>query len=112
MFAGVDGMKIIGQNPETPGAFGEYLLLDETLLQVVRSDLPSEAVCVSDAVGVGWSAARRAQVGAREVPLVIGCGAIALAVIGTLKRLGPARSWRPTSSPRAGRWRSPWALTW
>ena len=35
MFAGVDSMKIIGQNPETPGAFGEYLLLDETLMKVV-----------------------------------------------------------------------------
>src|ERR1700749_3568660 len=41
MFAG-GGMKIIGQNPETPGAFGEYLLLDETLMKVVSSDLPSE----------------------------------------------------------------------
>ena len=37
MFAG-GGMKIIGQNPETPGAFGEYLLLDETLMKVVSSD--------------------------------------------------------------------------
>jgi threonine dehydrogenase-like Zn-dependent dehydrogenase len=88
MFAGVDGMKIIGQNPETPGAFGEYLLLDETLMKVVSSDLPSEVVCISDAIGVGWSAARRAQLGAKEIPLVIGCGAIALAVIATLKRFG------------------------
>ena len=87
MFAG-GGMKIIGQNPETPGAFGEYLLLDETLMKVVSSDLPSEVVCISDAIGVGWSAARRAQVGAKEIPLVIGCGAIALAVIATLKRFG------------------------
>ena len=87
MFAG-GGMKIIGQNPETPGAFGEYLLLDETLMKVVSSDLPSEVVCISDAIGVGWSAARRAQVGAKEIALVIGCGAIALAVIATLKRFG------------------------
>ena len=59
MFAG-GGMKIIGQNPETPGGFGEFFLLDETLLKPVRSDLPSETVCVSDAVAVGWSAAKRA----------------------------------------------------
>jgi threonine dehydrogenase-like Zn-dependent dehydrogenase len=87
MFAG-GGMKIIGQNPETPGGFGEFFLLDETLLKPVRSDLPSETVCVSDAVAVGWSAAKRAQVSPKDVPLVIGCGAIALSVIATLKRLG------------------------
>lgn len=87
MFAG-GGMKIIGQNPETPGGFGEFFLLDEALLKPVRSDLPSETVCVSDAVAVGWSAAKRAQVGPKDVPLVIGCGAIALSVIATLKRLG------------------------
>lgn len=87
MFAG-GSMKIIGQNPETPGAFGEYLLLDETLLKMVRSDLPSEVVCVADAVAVGWSAAKRAQVKATDVPLVIGCGAIALSTIATFKHLG------------------------
>lgn len=87
MFAG-GGMKIIGQNPETPGAFGEYLLLDETLLKEVRSDLPSEVVCVTDAVAVGWSVAKRAQFRSTDVPLVIGCGAIALSAIATLKMLG------------------------
>ena len=52
------------------------------------SDLPSEVVCVADAISVGWSAASRAQVTAKEVPLVIGCGAVALSVIAQLKRLG------------------------
>ena len=87
MFA-LGGMKIIGQNPETPGGFGELMLLDETLLKVVPSDLPSEVVCVSDAVAVGWSVAKRAQVRHNDVPLVIGCGAIALSAIATLKSLG------------------------
>ena len=45
-------------------------------------------MCVSDAIAVGWSAAKRAQVRPTDVPLVIGCGAIALSVIATLKRLG------------------------
>ena len=52
------------------------------------SDLPSEVVCVSDAVAVGWSVAKRAQVRNKDVPLVIGCGAIALSAIATLKSLG------------------------
>jgi threonine dehydrogenase-like Zn-dependent dehydrogenase len=82
------GRKIIGQNPESPGGFGEYLLLDESITRVVDSELPSEIVCVADAISVGWSAAARAQVTAKEVPLVIGCGAIALSAIAHLKRLG------------------------
>src|ERR1700759_5157925 len=77
MFAG-GSMKIIGQNPETPGGFGEFFLLDETLLKPVLSDLPSEAVWLAEAVPVGWSAAKRAQARPGDVPLVIGCGSIAL----------------------------------
>jgi len=82
------GRKIIGQNPEAPGGFGEYLLLDEAITRVVVSELPSEIVCVADAISVGWSAAARAQLTAREAPLVIGCGAIGLSAIANLKCLG------------------------
>jgi threonine dehydrogenase-like Zn-dependent dehydrogenase len=88
VLATAGGRKIIGQNPETPGGFGEYLLLDEAISQVVVSDLPSEIVCIADAISVGWSAAARAQVSSTEVPLVIGCGAIGLAAVATLARLG------------------------
>ncbi|WP_406333676.1 zinc-binding dehydrogenase [Streptomyces sp. NBC_00203] len=82
------GRRIIGQNPESPGGFGEYFLLTEAITRVVVSDLPSEIVCVADAISVGWSTASRAQVTTREMPLVIGCGAIGLSVIARLKRLG------------------------
>lgn len=82
------GRRIIGQNPDAPGGFGEYLLLDEALARTVVSELPSEIVCVADAISVGWSAAARAQVTAREVPLVIGCGAIGLSVIAHLAAFG------------------------
>ncbi len=82
------GRKIIGQNPESPGGFGEYFLLTEALTRAVASDLPSELVCITDAISVGWSTAMRASVAPKEVPLVIGCGAIGLATIATLNRLG------------------------
>ena len=82
------GRKIIGQNPESPGGFGEYFLLTEAMTRVVVSELPSEIVCVADAISVGWSTASRAALTTRELPLVIGCGAIGLSVIATLKRLG------------------------
>ena len=82
------GRRIIGQNPDSPGGFGEYLLLTEAITRVAVSDLPSEVVCIADAISVGWSTASRAQVTTKEAPLVIGCGAIGLSVIAQLRRLG------------------------
>jgi threonine dehydrogenase-like Zn-dependent dehydrogenase len=82
------GRRIIGQNPDSPGGFGEYFLLTEAITRVVSSSLPSQAVCVADAIAVGWSAASRARVEPPEVPLVIGCGAIGLSTIAGLRRLG------------------------
>ncbi|HKT00068.1 MAG TPA: zinc-binding dehydrogenase [Rugosimonospora sp.] len=82
------GRRIIGQNPEAPGGFGEYFLLTEAITRVVVSDLPSEIVCIADAMAVGWSAASRASVAAYEVPLVVGCGAIGLSVVAALHSLG------------------------
>jgi threonine dehydrogenase-like Zn-dependent dehydrogenase len=84
----IGGRKIIGQNPESPGGFGELMLLTEAITRQVVSGLRSEVVCIADAISVGWSAASRAQVTTKEVPLVIGCGAVALSVIAQLKRLG------------------------
>jgi len=83
-----EGVRIIGQSSEAPGGFGEYFLLTEGMTQVVPTDLPDELVAIADAISVGWSYVNRAQVTTKEVPLVIGCGAIGLSAIGSLKRLG------------------------
>jgi threonine dehydrogenase-like Zn-dependent dehydrogenase len=82
------GVRIIGQSPDAPGGFGEYFLMTEAMTQVVPSDLPSELVSIADAVSVGWSYVKRAAVTPKEVPLVIGCGAIGLSEVASLKRLG------------------------
>jgi threonine dehydrogenase-like Zn-dependent dehydrogenase len=85
---GKDGPKIIGYSPETPGGFGEYFLMTEAITQVVPTDLPSELMCIADAMAVGWYYVRRANVQPDEIPLVIGCGAIGLSAIAALKRRG------------------------
>jgi threonine dehydrogenase-like Zn-dependent dehydrogenase len=85
---GKDGPKIIGYSPETPGGFGEYFLMTEAITQVVPTDLPSELMCIADAMAVGWYYVRRANVQPDEVPVVIGCGAIGLSAIAALKRRG------------------------
>src|SRR5262249_53242977 len=83
-----DGVRIIGQNAEAPGGFGEYFLLSEAMTQVVATELPNEFVAIADAISVGWYYVRAAAVAADEVPLVIGCGAIGLSAVASLKRLG------------------------
>jgi len=82
------GVRIIGQAHDAPGGFGEYFLLTEAMTQVVSTDLPNELVAIADAISVGWYYVNRAAVTPREVPLVIGCGAIGLSAIASLKRLG------------------------
>lgn len=83
-----DGVRIIGQSHQAPGGFGESFLLTEGMTQVVVSELPNELVSIADAISVGWSYVKRAVVTPKEVPLVIGCGAIGLAAVASLKRLG------------------------
>jgi threonine dehydrogenase-like Zn-dependent dehydrogenase len=83
-----DGVRIIGQSPEAPGGFGERFLMTEAMTQVVPSDLPAELVSIADAISVGWSYVQRAAVTPKEVPLVIGCGAIGLSAVASLRHLG------------------------
>lgn len=83
-----DQVRIIGQADDAPGGFGEYFLLTEAMAQAVPGDLPNELVSIADAISVGWSYVSRANVTSKEVPLVIGCGAIGLSAVASLKRLG------------------------
>ncbi len=83
-----EGVRIIGQSADAPGGFGEYFLLTEGMTQAVPSALPDELVSIADAISVGWSYVKRADVSPKEVPLVIGCGAIGLSAVASLKRLG------------------------
>jgi threonine dehydrogenase-like Zn-dependent dehydrogenase len=82
------GIRVVGQSPEAPGGFGEYFLLTEAMVQLVPSDLRDELVSIADAISVGWSYVKRASVKPREIPLVVGCGAIGLSAVASLKRLG------------------------
>jgi threonine dehydrogenase-like Zn-dependent dehydrogenase len=82
------GVRITGYSPDAPGAMGQYFLMSEAVTQEVRSDLPSEHIATSDAMAVGWYYVKRAAVGPREIPLVIGCGAIGLSVVAALRHRG------------------------
>lgn len=83
-----EGARVIGYSPDVPGGFGEYFLMSEAVTQVIDSPLPDELLAIADAISVGWHYANTAVVQPNEIPLVIGCGAIGLSVIASLKRLG------------------------
>lgn len=83
-----DGLRFIGYSDETPGAYGEYMRLTESLLlEVFNGILPAHAA-LTEPMAVGVHAVEKARLTKSDVPLVIGCGPIGLAVIAALNLKG------------------------
>lgn len=83
-----DAVRIVGYSPDALGGYGEYFLMSEAITQVVKTDLPSELVATSDAMAVGWYYVKKAAMTGKDIPLVIGAGAIGLSVVAALRRRG------------------------
>lgn len=83
-----DAVRITGYSPDALGGMGEYFLMSEMITQEVKTDLPSELVAMSDAMAVGWYYVKKAAMTGKDIPLVIGAGAIGLSVVAALKRRG------------------------
>ena len=79
-----DGLRFIGYSDETPGGYGEYIRLTEGLLLEVPNGLPSAHAALTEPMAVGVHAVEKGRVDRNDVPLVIGCGPIGLAVIAAL----------------------------
>jgi threonine dehydrogenase-like Zn-dependent dehydrogenase len=79
-----DGLRFIGYSDDTPGGYGEYIRLTEALLHEVPNGLPSAHAALAEPMAVGVHAVEKARVHQEDVPLVIGCGPIGLAVIAAL----------------------------
>jgi 2-desacetyl-2-hydroxyethyl bacteriochlorophyllide A dehydrogenase len=84
------GHSVIGFSHECPGGWGELMLLDETIMMEIPSDLDDDMAAMTEPLAVGLEHARRGHPTKDDVALVIGCGAIGLAVIAGLKLLGIA----------------------
>ncbi|RYE49642.1 MAG: alcohol dehydrogenase, partial [Hyphomicrobiales bacterium] len=80
-----DAVRITGYSPDALGGMGEYFLMSEMITQEVKTDLPSELVAMSDAMAVGWYYVKKAAMTGKDIPLVIGAGAIGLSVVAALK---------------------------
>jgi threonine dehydrogenase-like Zn-dependent dehydrogenase len=82
------GPRAVGLCNDYPGGFGELMVLQESLLHPVSESLADELVALVEPLSTGAFYVRRSAIAAGEVPVVIGCGAIGLAVIACLRRAG------------------------
>jgi threonine dehydrogenase-like Zn-dependent dehydrogenase len=84
------GIKTIGYSNDLPGGYGEFMVLNEMLLLPVPNGLSTEVAALTEPLAVGWHAVNKANWTKEDVPLVIGCGPVGLAVIAALKVKGAA----------------------
>lgn len=84
------GVETVGYSNDNPGGYGEYMRLTEALLLEVPNGLSTEQAALTEPMAVGLHAVEKARLAQDDVPLVIGCGPVGLAVIAAL-RLKEAR---------------------
>jgi threonine dehydrogenase-like Zn-dependent dehydrogenase len=83
-----DGVRAVGYSNDTPGGYAEYMRLTEALLLPVPNGLPTEQAALTEPMAVGVHAVNKARLERDDVPLVIGCGPVGLAVIAALRVQG------------------------
>jgi threonine dehydrogenase-like Zn-dependent dehydrogenase len=79
------GVETVGYSNDNPGGYGEYMRLTERLLLEVPNGLSTERAALTEPMAVGYHAVQKARMDAEDVPLVLGCGPVGLAVIAALK---------------------------
>jgi threonine dehydrogenase-like Zn-dependent dehydrogenase len=78
----------IGYSNDNVGGYAERMLLSEALLLEVPNGLAAAHAALTEPLAVGIHAVEKADIRGDEVPLVIGCGPVGLAVIAGLKLKG------------------------
>ena len=81
-------MAAVGFSHDIPGGYAERMVLTESLLLPVPNGLDTERAALTEPMAVGWHAVAMARLTTDDVPLVIGCGPVGLAVIAALKLEG------------------------
>ena len=78
----------LGLSTKAPGAYAEQLVVEQSLTLPIPNGLPADKAALTEPMAVGWHAVQRADIGKKDVAIVIGCGPIGLAVILMLKAHG------------------------
>src|SRR5215468_7703302 len=79
------GAQTVGYSNENPGGYGEFMRLTEGLLLEVPNGLSTERAALTEPMAVGYHAVQKAHLDLDDVPLVLGCGPVGLAVVAALK---------------------------
>lgn len=74
--------------PEVPGGYAERMALSEALLIEVPDHVPTGIAALTEPLSVAYRTVDKARLGDHDVPLVLGCGPIGLAVIAVLRMRG------------------------
>ena len=85
---GLAGTKVIGQNPDAQGSFGELLVVSEAMARAVPDGVPDDAVALVDAFAVGEFYVRSSGIKPGEIAIVVGAGAIGLSAVAALDARG------------------------
>jgi threonine dehydrogenase-like Zn-dependent dehydrogenase len=80
-----NSVRGIGYSNDIAGGFAQYLPLAERMLLEVPNGLAAAHAALTEPIAVGWHAVQKARLTAEDVPLVIGCGPVGLAVIAGLR---------------------------
>jgi threonine dehydrogenase-like Zn-dependent dehydrogenase len=94
------GVQTVGYSNDNPGGYGEYMRLTEALLLEVPNGLSTERAALTEPMAVGLHAVEKARLEKDDVPLVIGCGPVGLAVIAALRMKGARPIVAADFSPR------------
>ena len=79
------GVQLVGYSNDTPGGYAEYMRLTEALLMEVPNGLSAQHAALTEPMAVGLHAVEMSRLDHNDVPLVIGCGPVGLAVIAALR---------------------------
>lgn len=97
---GAGGAATVGYSSRAPGGYGERMLLSEALLLEVPNGLSTAHAALTEPMAVGRHAVEMAKLGKQDLPLVVGCGPVGLAVIAALKIQGVGPILAADFSPR------------
>jgi 2-desacetyl-2-hydroxyethyl bacteriochlorophyllide A dehydrogenase len=78
----------IGLSNTRTGGLGELMVLDVEKLLEIKNGLRADHAALTEPMAVGLHAVAKAKLGPDDLPLVIGCGPVGLAVIAALKVAG------------------------
>jgi threonine dehydrogenase-like Zn-dependent dehydrogenase len=74
----------IGYSNDIAGGFAQYMPLADRMVLPVPNGLPAAHAALTEPIAVGWHAVQHARLTPQDVPLVVGCGPVGLAVIAGL----------------------------